>query len=624
MRFYFKFIESLFDKKIDGKGLAIFRIVYSIILFIEVIQLYYFRNLVYDKIPFIEPSEINFAFPLIFWMISILFLIVGLKTKLAAILNYVLSLFLIGTISTYEYHMFYAYMGINFLLIFSPISQCLSLDRLLNTIKYSNSKNLYKPDNKVPQLYYFLFLFFGVAVVYFDSIFFKFNSYNWTNGLGVWLPASLPFASHFDSGFLLNQKYLVIFLGYLTVFFESIFPFTFFRKNFRLILLFIGVGLHLGILIEFPIPWFALGVTSLYILLVPVCFWEKIFTKKARQSKIDFFYDSECPLCIRTKIIIQYFDWFDAVKFIPVDVAHGNYPEFQNIQKDEMLNNIYSKDLKTGKLYSGVDTYIRVLKYLHVFSPLSFILKIPGVYQLSNKIYEFVAVNRSTNRCTDENCSFNYPADTRDLNEIHLFKNLSLKDLKVLGLSIVLFFLLALQCLITSGSAAINFGGNDLISNAIKKVSFGANKISKPFFGITYHGVFMDAHFKDYNHIIAVAHVDQDGIEKFLPIIDESGSPGIYCYGFNWVKWTFRVNNPHVNMKLLKTGIRDFTSFWAHKNGVDLNNARFNIKLKKIEIPQKWSKDFEKINSQNNWENIGKLDWKQYKASFEISEVENL
>ena len=37
--------------------------------------------------------------------------------------------------------------------------------------------------------------------------------------------------------------------------------------------------MHLGILLEFPIPHFALGVMSIYTLMVPVRFWDKIIEK---------------------------------------------------------------------------------------------------------------------------------------------------------------------------------------------------------------------------------------------------------------------------------------------------------------------------------------------------------
>lgn len=68
-------IHFLYQKKIDGTGLALFRIAYSLVLLCEVVQIFYFRHLIFDKIPFVEPSEIDLSYGLVLWMIAIIFLI---------------------------------------------------------------------------------------------------------------------------------------------------------------------------------------------------------------------------------------------------------------------------------------------------------------------------------------------------------------------------------------------------------------------------------------------------------------------------------------------------------------------------------------------------------------------
>src|SRR6478736_8899132 len=101
-----KKIKELYERQVDGSGIALFRIVYSAVLFCEVAQLFYFRHLVFDRIPFIEPPEIDVTYGLIAWMVVIVFLMLGLFTRQSAILNYAFSLVYIGTISNYAYHMF--------------------------------------------------------------------------------------------------------------------------------------------------------------------------------------------------------------------------------------------------------------------------------------------------------------------------------------------------------------------------------------------------------------------------------------------------------------------------------------------------------------------------------------
>lgn len=108
-----------------------------------------------------------------------------------------MSLVVIGTMDSFEYHAFYAYMGMNFLLIIMPVGRCLSLDRLLLKLKFSNTTSIYNSPKKVSQIYYLLPVFVGVGLGYFDSIFYKLSSDMWLKGLGSWMPSSLPMINGF-------------------------------------------------------------------------------------------------------------------------------------------------------------------------------------------------------------------------------------------------------------------------------------------------------------------------------------------------------------------------------------------------------------------------------------------
>src|SRR3546814_18120118 len=120
----------------------------------------------------------------------------------------------------------------------------------------------------------------------------------------------------------------------------------------------------------------------------------------------------------------------------------------------------------------------------------------------------------------------------------------------------------------------------------------------------------MDTHFYNYNHSIGVVYI-QDQQEVWLPLTEEDGKPGNYLIGHNWVKYTFRVNSPNIDQEALKDGIRDFTSFWAHKNGISLHNAIFEIRVKKNLQPTKWEKDFLKKQLANQWLSAGSVHWKK-------------
>lgn len=624
-------ILKLYDKKIDASGLAVFRILFSLVMLCEVIQLFYFRHLVYDKIPFIEPSEIDVTLPMIAWMISIVFITIGLFTRTATIVNYVFCLVFIGTINSYEYHMFYVYMGVSFLFIFTSISKVGSLDRLRLMIKYSNTRTTYIPPIKTSVLNYYIYVVLGIAFVYFDSIFYKSASYNWLQGLGMWLPASLPQVTHLSQeSFILNSKILSLFLGYLTFAFEAIFLFTFFRKKWRVPLLIVGVGLHLGILVEFPIPWFGLGVCAIYLLMVPVKYWRSLKDKMTlREPKLFFYYDEECPLCNRTKNIIGYLDFFGAIDFKGVQTYAFNNPMFKTIGRDQLLDNIYSVS-RRGKIYAGVDTYKYAFKRLPLLAPLGYLISIPGVYDLAKWIYGKVAENRYVERCTEENCGFQ-PADfPKSMNDVKILKAWTIKDLKIDVLAIGIISVLCLQINVTLNSLLINnfkekvgFTGTP-VANTMNKLSGPIHKLSRSFFGITTHAVFMDSHFKNYNHIIAVEAVLKNGEKIWLPIIDRNGNPDKYAYSFNWVKWTFRVDGPQIDKTRLEKGIRDFTAFWAHKNNVELNTTRFEIKVKRVEVPLHWEKNYLTKQIQKPWSSGGYVTWKDRQFQSNIKDIEKI
>src|SRR5690606_37108564 len=118
-------------------------------------------------------------------------------------------------------------------------------------------------------------------------------------------------------------------LGYLTLLFEMSFLFLFWIKKMRIPLAIIGVGLHIGILIFFPIPFFAFGFVALYILMVPTKVWKRFLCRRSENTKsLKVYYDSECPLCNRIRIIVNHFDFGNSIKFLTVQDNFHLEPTF--------------------------------------------------------------------------------------------------------------------------------------------------------------------------------------------------------------------------------------------------------------------------------------------------------
>ncbi|WP_436517200.1 DCC1-like thiol-disulfide oxidoreductase family protein [Ekhidna sp. To15] len=610
---YFSWIDGLLSKQVDATGLALFRIAYCLILLMEISQIVYFRHLIYDKIPFLVPAEINVLPGLIVWMVSVLFILFGFYTRQAALVNYVLSLVFIGTISTYEYHVFYTYMGVNFLFLFVDISKNHSIDRLRRKLKFSSAKFTANPDSTVGAWHYFVLIAVGVGFVYFDSIFFKLASYNWMHGLGMWLPASLPMATHFDATPILNIKWLTIGLGYLTIVFELIFLFTFFIKRFRIPLLIVGTGLHLGIIIIFPIPWFGMCVLAIYLLMIPHSFWKWMERKiHASKSSLTVYYDEHCPLCNRTRITVNHFDYLNKIEWKEIGSSDSN--QIEGIEKSEMYQTMHGVNAG-GKVVKGVDTYLKVMQRIPLLWIGYLVISIPGIYHLAKWVYSIIASQRSTTHCTDENCGYIPPSVPSKETDIKILETVTLRQLKVFGWGSLLILLVLFQINVTTHSKLFNdlLKQTGVYETPVQKTFSTYSKkvwgVSKILFGITRHGVFMDGHFYDYNHIIGVEAVMPDGSRQWLPIINKDGTAGWYDYSFNWVKWTFRVVDNEVNSEALTQGIRDFSTFWAGINGYNVYELSFNIYARPLEIPRKWEKNFLRNQKGKNWKMVGNGYW---------------
>ncbi|MCH9656601.1 MAG: HTTM domain-containing protein [Planctomycetes bacterium] len=325
-------------------ALAVFRICYGMVLLIEVCHLFYFRHLILDPVPYLQPAPTLLSILLLAWLATILCVIAGIKTTLSCILNYGFTVVFLGTLlyPLFEYHVDYVYTGVNFLLMLIPVSDRLSLDSYLRSKKQTETQ---------PARNYSVFintlLFVGITLVYADSVFFKGTSPMWCGGLGVWLPASLPQNSWLPvPQFLLDQKWLMLSLGYLTLVFETVFPILMWWRRARLPLFVIGVGLHFSIGLVFPIPFFGLTYLSLYLLLLPVSFWQSVDRRIQRfsheiktvvESGEQTIFPERSHLGTREKLTIA---TLCLVTTLQVCIIIGRFPVFSNQIKPNVLRQV--------------------------------------------------------------------------------------------------------------------------------------------------------------------------------------------------------------------------------------------------------------------------------------------
>lgn len=634
---YYSYIKKLYEKEESGLALALFRIAYGIVVFAEIFQIFYFRHLIFDPVPYVQEAPFLVYPMLIMWLGAIALLILGLFTKISAITNYIMTVlflgftFNFGSVSDYNYHIDKILIPIAFLLIFMPISRRLSIDRLLEKIKFSSTTYEYKGKETVSSLNYIV-LVLAAGLIYLDSIFYKFYSPMWLEGLGVWLPASLPWATWLDLSFILNQEYLIKFLGYLTLFFQVTYIFFVWIKKIKVFYLLIGIGLHFGIALAYPIPWFALAMVALYIGIIPSSFYSNVYTKFLKRQKkpsLTFYYDENCPLCNRLRIIVQYFDNGRNILFLSAQKEALKNELLKNISLKELLDNVYSIDNK-NTIHSGINTYVKVLNKVWVFKPIGFLLYIPFFKLIGAKIYGYIAQHRVTYGCAKDTCSMPIAVNTyseQDDSKIKILQNLDLKTIKISLTALFIGWLVISQFMMIQSSLLMNhiYTKLNVSENILKYVNEGANlykNVFYPFIGLSQHAVFMDYHFENYNHTVALAYQDKNK-EVFLPMIDEKGQASWYDNGRQWVNYSFRVSNKTFDVNQYGEEVKKYIYFWAYKNNIDLTNATFNVKYKYNEVPYEWKKDVLKNGLNKPWKEGGTIGWKDGKFYSNIMNIEH-
>lgn len=592
------FFKGILGNKVDAIGLSVFRIFYALVLFCEITHAFIYRNIIYDRVPFVSTGEISFSFIYSFYVAVLALLALGLFTRLATILNYIFGVIVFSSASSFEYHVFYTYIGVNFFLMFMPIARVFSIDSLIQKVKYTQIGKVFDPDRKVLEINYLILVYVGIALVYFDSMFYKISSPMWQNGLGVWLPSSLPMVAWSDTSALLNQKGLVVFLGYFVMVFEIAFLFLLWLRKCRPILMVIGILFHIGILVSYPIPWFALTYIVIYLLLLPPGLWLRMGAFfQSKHPVYTFYYDAECPLCIKVVAVIRHIDVLHRIRCLTVQGHFRNDAAIRSLDEETLLINIHGVTPK-GKVAVGYWAYVQLLKSMGYTYPLALLLSMPGISAVGKKIYRYIAGERLTVRCTSESCSLpEHPQPMREDQDIAVkgWNKLAISQKCWKWVIPVLFLLQCYVIFTPKHKSAHNIW--------VKTITLPKVFLVK-YFGIGRHGVFLDYHFKGYNHIFKLVYTD--GQKRVLvPILDENGMPADYVSGSIWRNISFNVIGTGIRQKNLESGMVPYLIFFLRDHKFDTRHARFELYVKQIEIPQQWEKDFLRRQMAKPWKPAG-------------------
>lgn len=626
-----KLVEKGLAKQVSATGLGIFRICFSLIILQELMFLFYFRHLIFDPVPFIDRASPMLHFFLLVWMVVAACLAAGYHTRRAALANYLFwVLFVVFTPMWQDFDGGFDQLmtSTSFLLIFLPSERALSLDNLRFKLRYSTPEKHYEPPREVSVLAYTLPVAISLGLLYFDSGLHKLSSEFWRNGLGPWLPPTMPYyMSALDMSPLLNIKPLEMFIGYTIIVFQFLFlPLLWFRP-FRVPLMLTGAAFHTGIILSLNIYPFGFAMLVHYLLMTPFAWWRALRGKlRLKQPALTVFYDQDCPLCNRTVIFVRHFDIREAIDFKGLQTHARQYRALDAIPDSTLLTDLYALDRK-GQLYAGLDTYIRILMSLGYTAPLGFLLRLPGIYHWAARVYRNIADNRRRLVCGDA-CEIT-PAPVFE--DEHPFAKWYARyaatprqTAQRIAKFLVLVLLLQLNSTIHYGILYRWAGAraSDPALAVVDHLSDSAINYSHAFLGITPHALYMHDHFAGYNHILALAYRDKTGREQWLPFINREGRLLAPNWGRVQSMWANVAVTSHMNPDRLEKFLKKVTAFWGAELGLDLAEAEFVLKMKEIRVPMDWEDDLRHKNMAQPWRDIGTVTWRRGRMQVAIPEVD--
>ena len=601
-----------------ASGIGLFRLLFGMITLQEIFFLLYFNHLIFDPIPYLDVEFPMIPFFLGLWAIIASFIVVGYRCQFAIIANYIFWVTFVHFTPMQRdfdggFDLFM--IGANLFLIFMPLDKAFSVDALRRKLQtpFVHYSQYTKPT--VSTLAYYIPVIICLGFLYFDSAIHKLFAPHWLNGLGAWLPSSMPYyVSAINFSWLLNIEWLQKSIGYLILVFQFSFIFLFAFKKLRPLYFLVGFSLHLGIAVSLNIYPFGLGMLIFYVLVLPFSYYQKIADYlQSKPATLQVFYDEQCPLCNKTVLILNHFDILKCIDFKGAQSQAKNCPELASISPETLLTDLYAVD-NQGQVSKGVASYAQIFIHSRYLAIIGWVLNLPAVFKIAHQHYRKIADSRARIDCSSKQCEVAvntmkpmlYDQLFATDNQAHLKKRFRM-------LSKILLVLFVLQL-----NSSIHYGllyrlkvdlKTSAITNTLASVSNSLIMISQSFVGITPHALYLHDHFEGYNHLIAITYLDSQGNEQWLPFVTPEGRLAAPNWGRVHSMWANIAVTPNIDRHRLHKFIMKVTAFWGIKSELELNDTTFNIKLKKISAPDKWTKDLLNNNLSGTWETIGTAKW---------------
>ncbi len=616
-KFLFNSFLEAYKQQIPATGAGLFRLFFGLITFQETLFLLYFNHLIFDPIPYLDVEFPMIYFFTCLWALVALSVAVGYRCQQSLLANYIFWIVFVHFTPMQRdfdggFDLFM--IGANFFLLFMPVDKALAIDGLRRKLVNPFKDYRQYQSEQVSYLSYYLPVIVCLGFLYFDSAVHKLFAEHWRNGLGGWLPSSMPYyVSALDLSWMLNLEALQKAIGYIIIVFQFTFLLFFRHRYLKFVYIAVGAGLHFGIAISFNIYPFGMGMLVFYILLLPPQWYQKIASRlQVEQPRLQVFYDEQCPLCNKTVLTLNHFDIFSAVEFKGAQSYARDYPALNNYTDQQLMQDLYAVDSQ-GRVYEGVATYAQILIAMRYCAIIGYLMKMPGIFNSAQKVYRKIADNRGRVSC-DASCVVaekQLPAMFYD----RFFTQTDAKQIKRYTHRITkvfcLLFLLQLNSTLHYG-VFYRLQENDVQYPSSKLLSSISNSViltTQSFIGITPHALYMHDHFEGYHHLIALTYLDSSGNEQWLPFVNEQGRLLAPNWGRVHSMWANIAVTPNIDHWRLEKFIAKVTAFWGIKSGLKLDETRFLVKMKKIQSPSQWRPNLLRDNFSGPWATIGSVQW---------------
>lgn len=619
-------ISTLFQQQAPATGIGLFRLLFGLITLQEICFLIYFNHLIFDPIPYMDVEFPMITFFLWLWAAIAFSLMIGYRSQASSVANYVFWLIFVNFTPMQRdfdggFDLFM--IGANFFLIFMPIDKAFAIDDLRKKLAAPFIHYSQYQTAQVSRLAYYLPVIICLGFLYFDSAIHKMFAEHWRNGLGAWLPSSMPYyISALDMSWLLNIEPLQKLIGYTIIVFQFSFIPLFHFKLLRPLYFLVGISLHLGIALSFNIYPFGMGMLIFYMLMMPFSWYRRIgLWLRKPQPILTVFFDQLCPLCNRTVLILNHFDILHAVDFKPAQTHGRAYPALDGLDDKTLLTDLYALDTE-NRLYAGVNTYAQIFIAMGYTAVIGWLIKAPGIHSWATSCYRRIADNRARLNC-DVSCikEPNAVLPPTLYDRIFAGGQVSQQRRHAHKLYKVLLIIVLLQL-----NSSFHYGllyrlkvdtRQSPVTSVLADMSNAILMFSHTFLGITPHALYLHDHFEGYDHVLAITYLDANGIEHWLPFVNEQGRLLAPNWGRVHSMWANIAVTPNIDEFRLKKFIMKVTAFWGKKLELDFENTRFIVKMKQTRAPFVWEKDLRNKNLSGEWRAIGSGQWagKEFKIN---------